>query len=218
MESHPEEQHVGSGPVAEREPAAHCVQFYESDFFLCQVIARFAGVGLASGERVVLLATREHWSAVSLLLKGNAFDPRRAIDSGRLSYRDAHETLRRIMVNGAPDPESFQQIIGEILRPNGERVRVYGEMVDLLWKDNRLPAALRLEDLWRRVVEETGVSLLCGYAMARPGGGAWISNACATRFYARLSAGDRRGPGCPRHASTRARSPPAESARARERD
>jgi signal transduction histidine kinase len=45
------------------------------------------------------------------------------------------------------------------------RVRAYGEMVDLLWKDGNASAALRLEELWNEESARHSFELLCAYAM-----------------------------------------------------
>jgi hypothetical protein len=44
-------------------------------------------------------------------------------------------------------------------------IRAYGEMVDVLWKDGKPDAAIRLEMLWNRLAAKYGFALLCGYAM-----------------------------------------------------
>src|SRR5207253_4433484 len=56
--------------------------------------------------------------------------------------------------------------IETIIRTNQERpVRAFGEMVDVLWKQNLASAALRLEELWVDLIAKHGFSLLCAYAM-----------------------------------------------------
>jgi hypothetical protein len=42
------------------------------------------------------------------------------------------------------------------------RIRVYGEMVNLLWRHDH-PATHRLEELWNDTIARLGLSLLCGY-------------------------------------------------------
>ena len=43
------------------------------------------------------------------------------------------------------------------------KVRAFGEMVDVLWKDGLQNTALRLEDLWNNLSQEQGFLLLCTY-------------------------------------------------------
>ena len=51
------------------------------------------------------------------------------------------------------------------MRPSGGngKVRVFGEMVDLLWRSNQ-PAAIRLEQLWNDLIEGSDLSLFCAYS------------------------------------------------------
>ncbi|MGH8605920.1 MAG: hypothetical protein ACREX9_00365 [Gammaproteobacteria bacterium] len=44
-------------------------------------------------------------------------------------------------------------------------VRIYGQMVDILWKDGQQEAAIRLEMLWNQLANAKAFSLMCGYAM-----------------------------------------------------
>jgi hypothetical protein len=84
---------------------------------------------------------------------------------------DAHETLERFMVGDTPDPEAFGAFAGTVLGemteryPEGTLVRAYGEMVDLLCREGRHEAAVRLEALWNKVAAAHGLALLCGYSM-----------------------------------------------------
>jgi hypothetical protein len=51
-------------------------------------------------------------------------------------------------------------------RPNCT-VRIYGQMVDVLWKNGQQEAAIRLETLWNQLANTQAFSLLCGYAMGQ---------------------------------------------------
>jgi hypothetical protein len=90
---------------------------------------------------------------------------------GYLDVRDAHETLALFMVRDMPDGDAFESTIGRLVEdaacglPSSSLVRAYGEMVDVLWKDGRCDAAIRLEMLWNRLAARCGLTLLCGYAM-----------------------------------------------------
>ena len=44
-------------------------------------------------------------------------------------------------------------------------IRTYAEMVDVLWKDSKEAAAIRLEILWNQLAHTRRFSLLCGYSM-----------------------------------------------------
>jgi hypothetical protein len=57
-------------------------------------------------------------------------------------------------------------------------VRAYGEMVDLLWKNDKEDAALSLETLWNQFVATRRCSLLCGYSCEVVGEGTGFQSIC----------------------------------------
>jgi hypothetical protein len=92
----------------------------------------------------------------------------RAVLEGRLVFLDAEATLSRFMINGEPDGERFEQVVGEAIR--GVRVsavqsgvRAYGEMVGVLWSAGQHSAAVRLEELWNQLLNASDVCLYCAY-------------------------------------------------------
>ena len=89
---------------------------------------------------------------------------------GNLVTLDARETLQLFMTDGMPNPGAFRRVIGSALtgvrRGRDDRaIRAYGEMVDLLWKEGREAAAIRLETLWNQLASTHDFKLLCGYSM-----------------------------------------------------
>jgi hypothetical protein len=72
------------------------------------------------------------------------------------------------MVSGAPDGTAFRAVVTaalEHVRTGGfKTVRLYGEMVNLLWQD-QLEAALLLEGLWNEILVDRRLSLLCAYRL-----------------------------------------------------
>ncbi len=83
---------------------------------------------------------------------------------------DAEETLELFMVGDDPHAALFETNVGRLIEQtvNGRphtTVRAYGEMVDVLWKQERVQAAINLEILWNKLAMKFDVALLCGYAM-----------------------------------------------------
>jgi hypothetical protein len=153
------------------EPMAHdhFVQVYREERVLIEAVSLFAGAALGRNEAVVLVATREHGNSVEESLARDGFDVETLKHWGQISILDAEEVLSRFMVDGHPDEARFKTVIRELIGSikSARRfrdVRVYGEMVNLLWSDN-LPAAARLEELWNDVIEEHSISLFCAYCL-----------------------------------------------------
>jgi signal transduction histidine kinase len=147
---------------------AHAVQFYDCDTFLIETVGRFLGAGLEAGDRLIVIATEDHRRAFLHYLE--PLDVHRAIERGQLTLVDARETLARFMVHDDPDPELFGDVIARLIADSeerfpGPRLRAYGEMVDLLWRDGSSRAAIRLEELWNDAGKVHSFSLLCAYVM-----------------------------------------------------
>jgi hypothetical protein len=118
---------------------------------------------------VILVATGEHGEAVARTLTSDGFDVALLQTWGQLVILDAQEVLARFMVDGAPDEARFRDVVSGLVgtaraSQRFRDVRVYGEMVNLLWSQN-LPAATRLEQLWNDVIEEHSISLFCAYCL-----------------------------------------------------
>lgn len=45
------------------------------------------------------------------------------------------------------------------------RLRAFGEMVDILWAKRQFSAAVRVEQLWNRLLSRSSFSLYCAYAV-----------------------------------------------------
>jgi signal transduction histidine kinase len=148
----------------------HVCQFYETDEFLCEAVARFFVQGLRAGDTALLVATPEHRRLIAqrMVEHGASFDE--AVRSGQLTVADAAETLARFMDGDAPDRSRFFTVLPEVLDRigadrRGKKLRIFGEMVDVLWRDGNPTAALRLEELWNELAESRPFELLCGYSM-----------------------------------------------------
>lgn len=150
------------------DPKTHFVQLYgDDDLLLTRNVARFMAEGLRRGDGLVTIASPEHSGSVARLLR----DERgyaKAVLEGRLVFLDAQATLDRLLLGGLPDPGLFDTVIGETLRQVQTRaghtgVRAYGEMVGVLWKAGQYTAAVRLEELWNRLLHSSNISLFCGY-------------------------------------------------------
>jgi hypothetical protein len=151
------------------EPLArdHVVQLYRDDRFLVEAVALFTGIALGKGESVVLVATPAHAEAVERRLEANGFSVEDVKHWGQLTVKDAAETLSGFMVNDMPDPVLFKTILGSLIQKAAAvartgKVRVYGELVNLLWRSNAAATA-RLETLWNDVVQAHSISLFCAY-------------------------------------------------------
>jgi CheY-like chemotaxis protein len=155
-------------PAVRRALLFHAVCFYEDNPSLAGTVARFIGEGLTASQAAVIVATASHSASIRDQLTAMGVDSQERIAQGRLLMFDADEVLNRLMVGNRPDAERFDNTIPPIVdRAAGGRkrlVRIYGEMVDVLWSSGREEAALSLEILWHQLIARRKCSLLCGYS------------------------------------------------------
>ena len=147
---------------------SHAVQFYETDEFLFEAVARFLEPGLESDDRILVIATEAHRRGIAQSLDHALVEE--AVASGRLLFVDARETLAEFMVGDSPDADLFRDTLARLVAPRegarpGVRTRAFGEMVDLLWRDGNAQGALRLEELWNEAGKGHSFALLCAYVM-----------------------------------------------------
>lgn len=147
-------------------PRDHVVLLYRDEAFLARAMAHFLGTGLARGESAVVVATPAHAALFTGHLAAAGVGVRDLVQRQQLIVLDAEECLAQFMSDGTPDRAAFGVIVKGLLeriRAAGfARVRLYGEMVDLLW-DHNLKSTLALEALWNEVIADQNLSLLCAY-------------------------------------------------------
>jgi hypothetical protein len=151
-------------------PHHHAVRFYENDKSLARIVARFLSDGLDAGNPAIVVATPGQRAAILRELVARSLDVVELQRSNDLILLDARDTLSTFMIDGEPDAETFRSTMCETIRRacHGRTnctVRIYGQMVDLLWKHGQQQAAIRLEMLWNRLAATNAFSLWCGYSM-----------------------------------------------------
>lgn len=147
----------------------HLVQFYESDSFLAECVRDFIVAGFERDEAAIIVATKEHRVAIDELLEATDFDLQQLRNEGRYVLLDAHETLSRFMVDGEPERALFSAAVGsQVARAAeaGDGVRIFGEMVAVLWANGNVAGAIRLEEMWNELAKALPFSLLCGYPIS----------------------------------------------------
>lgn len=149
----------------------HFVQVYKADEVdLTRNVGRYLWEGLRLGEGAVVIVTPEHRELFTRHLVQLGADVPVLLNSNQLVFLDAHQTLAKFMVDGQPDWQRFEKVVRRAMRQvarkeDAEGLRAYGEMVGLLWKARQFAAAIRLEQLWNKLLEQSSFSLYCAYAI-----------------------------------------------------
>lgn len=164
--SRPDPAVVRLHPRAEAvEPTNHFVEFYDSDPSLIASVGKFISVGIGRGEPAVVVAEPAHIEGFERSIE-RTVDLRAARRQGLYVSRDAQETLSLFMGEDLPDPIRFDRILGDLIRQmaaNGRNIRIFGEMVAVLWARGNVAGALALEDLWNELGRRHPFRLFCAY-------------------------------------------------------
>ena len=147
----------------------HIVGFYDGDDALVEAVATFLADALDQTGVAVVIATDSHRVALAAELAARGFALDALARAGRYVVLDAAETLRSFMRDGTPELERFAPVMEQLLADVaavGAPVRVFGEMVALLWDGGNVSAALELETLWNDLATRHDFALFCAYAMS----------------------------------------------------
>ncbi len=158
--------------IAEIYENEHFVELYDQDKALYENLGKFIGGGLQNGDPCIVIATAPHLKALEGLLEQKKFDLAKAKQQDILVCLNASETLDQFIVNGLPNRERFEEIIGSLierLSRNGQTVKAFGEMVSVLWEQNNQSGAVLLEQLWNNLAREYRFTLYCAYRQSHFG-------------------------------------------------
>jgi hypothetical protein len=139
----------------------HAVRFFGDDQELVVSVADFLAEGLAAGGAAVMVASPAHRRACHAALA-----ERGSGAADRLLAVDAAEMLSGFLTDDGLDARGFHVAAEELLERAalaGKPVRIYAEMVGLLWDAGQVPLALELEGLWDELTDRLPFTLLCGY-------------------------------------------------------
>jgi hypothetical protein len=144
----------------------HVVRFYERDDELFDSVTQYLLGAFRDGGAGVVIATEAHRSAFERELTRAGLDVEAARARGAYVAVDASEIMSEFVADGRPDQAGFDATIGRVIlraRRAGRPVRVYGEVVALLWDAGLVGAAIQLEAIWNELGRRRDFSLLCAY-------------------------------------------------------
>lgn len=148
----------------------HVVKIYDDDRDLIDGAADFLAEGLIAGESALVVATGSHREGLEAAARARGVDATALSDAGQYLATDAREMLTRFMCDGSVGAQRFHDEIGDLLSAvRGRRVRVFGEMVALLWGSGNVVAALEVETRWNALASQREFSLYCAYAVSQFG-------------------------------------------------
>lgn len=159
---------VKSKPSYSTQPN-HAVHFYAADEVLLNSLVEYFGTGLERGYTCIAITTPEHSIGLNAALRTNHIDILTAINEGQYLMFDAGDILDTFTPGGRLDYRHFLASIGRMVSlasGRGKPIRVFGEMVSLLWEKNNQRGAIQLEKYWHDFIDDHSLSLYCAYPKA----------------------------------------------------
>src|SRR5512132_714049 len=152
--------------VADAAPRDHIVQLYQDEDFLNRAVCRFAGAAITNGAGIILVPTLTHWNAIRPRLEAEGVDVDAARDRGQLTVVDADEFLPRFMRDTMPDSPVFLGLAADVIgeahaEGRYQKVRWWGEMVNVLWERGDVAASMHLEDLFDQLAHQHDIAIFC---------------------------------------------------------
>jgi hypothetical protein len=157
--------------LTDPQPHSHIVYPCADESLIGESVVTFASAGLRKGDAVILITTNARRELIEDRLTKESFDVKSLQARGQLAFIDARTMLSDLVVNESPDAAKFKTAVERVIDRaasggNAQRkVRIFGEMVSLLYGANKIPAAEKLEEFWNQLVASRSISLFCAYSL-----------------------------------------------------
>lgn len=145
---------------------AHVVQVYDRDEDLLGLAGGYLAASLVEGDAVIVMAAPSHCEMFRGALVSAGVDVEAAEGAGALLLVDAVEVANRLVIDGRLDVEVFDDVVARPVRQAavaGRSVRVYGEIVAVMWEVGNVAGAIELERLWNQLGDQVPFALFCAY-------------------------------------------------------
>lgn len=174
----------------------HLAHFYSKTNSLYPLVCEFFTPAFSHQQAMIIIARPQTRETLRNLFQQKVCDVDGAMARGQLVMLDAETVLSTFIKDGRPDPEAFEQTVGEKIRFTHEKfpfIRAYGEMVDVLWQQGNPKASLSLERLWGKLSQRYKFSLFCGYNLSEEGKhGTSFNGVCCSHTHVVTSDGNLR--------------------------
>ena len=148
-------------------PGSHFVQFFENEQDAHRAIATYFSKDARLDDFCIMIARPRTFSGVlQLLASAGSLGP----TTDRICFVDAEDAIAQFMNGQEFDREGAERFLAQLLTkvPSGSahaRVKLYGEVVDVLFERRQHAVALQIEDLACLLfVLEPRLSIFCGYS------------------------------------------------------
>jgi hypothetical protein len=146
----------------------HIVQVCQDDVFQAEAVTRYIQEGLLKDEAVIIYARTSLRKSVIRKLEQLDIEVGNYKRLGQLKFFDVEYSLSCFYNEDIVNESSFQDFVGsslQDLRLRFGKTRIFGEMVNVLWKNDEHEAAMKLEECWNNLSRQFDFSLLVSYSL-----------------------------------------------------
>jgi hypothetical protein len=137
----------------------HVLQLYQEESCLLDALADFVAEGLRLEEGVLVIGSTPRWELLLERLRIAGVDAHSRVVRGQLRLLGTH-LLRTSLAHR----QHFNEVTGSALslaRARYERVRVFSELTDALWREGDRANARVVERYWQPLLNVHDFKLLC---------------------------------------------------------
>ena len=149
-------------------PRDHIVLFYADDGELARKVGDYLIEAIDKGGAAIVVSTWEHQLSLGRRLAQAGIDLAAARAAGVYTELDAADTIGRFVIGDRADAASFWAEITPAIRRAaglGQPVRIFSEMVSLLWDAGLVSTAVEVEAMWNELGVQFPFSLVCAYPL-----------------------------------------------------
>src|SRR5262245_19981544 len=149
----------------------HFVQLYEAEAFMLDSAADFFIAGFSRGDAGIVILTEARLQGLEQRFEQRGVDLKSLVATGQLICFPAEDVLQDLHSNGISS-ERLTAVFDATLASAGEGgriVRVFGEVVNLLWAEGNVQGAIQLERLWTELQKLRPCLVFCAYPISSLG-------------------------------------------------
>lgn len=137
----------------------HALQLYQEEARLLDALTAFVATGLRADDAVIVIASSPRWQLLVGRLQQAGIAEHEYVLRGQLRLFGL-----RVVLGAAPSRQRFNEVMTGVLalaHARHERVRIFSEMTDALWRAGDRASARRCEHYWQTLLGVHEFQLLC---------------------------------------------------------
>lgn len=149
----------------------HTVQICLNESSQVDLVTNYIKEGLLNGEAVIIIANPKLRQIIKSKMGVFSFNGKNIQElqvQGQIKLFDAESILSTLRIDGVLEEDLFHECVAVPIynaKSNYGKVRIFGEMVDILWKENQHDMAMQLEAFWNNLSSTQEFKFLCTYTL-----------------------------------------------------